>query len=44
MNEYTSHDKITAEYPATSKLCPCKSWIRGYAEKYIEVDMQIRSD
>ena len=44
MNEYNSHDKITAEYPATPKLCPCKSWINGYAEVYIEVDTRIRSD
>ena len=44
MNEYNSHDKITAEYPATPKLCPWKSWINGYAEVYIEVDTRIRSD
>ena len=44
MNEYNSHDKITAEYPATPKLCPWKSWINGYAEVYIEVDTRIGSD
>ena len=40
MNEYTSHDKITAEYPATSKLSlkELDTWIcrkvyrSGYAD------------